>query len=175
MWLNNMKASFTASQTLHRPTKFTPTCTKWYVCMYIRHQLFRSYISCLSYSSLWLKFTTVTFNMTRVAYNNVYRALMGITRGYGHSIPSEFCTKNIDGFEAVLRKMISSLRAFQNYLQYMWYICAIKHNDTLYTSLLHSGATQGLLDESHRGFTRTGHLLFVQSGNKLPLDLQHIC
>ena len=24
--------------------------------------------------------------MTRVAYNNVNRALMGITRGYGHSI-----------------------------------------------------------------------------------------
>ena len=35
---------------------------------------------------------------------------MGITRGYGHSISREYCTNNIDGFEAVLRKMISSLR-----------------------------------------------------------------
>ena len=34
---------------------------------------------------------------------------MGITRGYGHSISREYCTNNIDGFEAVLRKMISSL------------------------------------------------------------------
>ena len=35
---------------------------------------------------------------------------MVITRGYGHSISREYCTNNIDGFEAVLRKMISSLR-----------------------------------------------------------------
>ena len=35
---------------------------------------------------------------------------MGITRGYGHSISREYCTNNIDIFEAVLRKMISSLR-----------------------------------------------------------------
>ena len=35
---------------------------------------------------------------------------MGITRGYGHSISGEYRTNNIDGFEAVLRKMISSLR-----------------------------------------------------------------
>ena len=35
---------------------------------------------------------------------------MGISRGYGHSIPREYCTNNIDGFQAVLRKMISSLR-----------------------------------------------------------------
>ena len=43
--------------------------------------------------------------MTRVAYSNVYRALI-----YGHSISGEFCTNNIDGFEAVLGKMISSVR-----------------------------------------------------------------
>ena len=42
--------------------------------------------------------------MTRVAYNNVYRALMGITRGYGHSLSGEFCTNNMDGFHAVLKK-----------------------------------------------------------------------
>ena len=48
--------------------------------------------------------------MTRVAYNNVYRALVGISRGYGQSISREYCTNNIDGFQAVLRKMISSLR-----------------------------------------------------------------
>ena len=47
-----------------------------------KNQLSRSYISCLYCSALWLIFSTATFNMTRVAYNNVYRALMGITRGY---------------------------------------------------------------------------------------------
>ena len=76
----------------------------------VKNQLFRSYISCLYCSALWLKFSTATFSMTRVAYNNVYRALMGISRGYGHSISRKYCTNNIDGFEAVLRKMISSLR-----------------------------------------------------------------
>ena len=37
---------------------------------------------------------------------------MGIIRGYGHSISSEYCTNNIDGLEADLRKMISSLRGW---------------------------------------------------------------
>ena len=68
----------------------------------VKNQLFRSYISCLYCSALWLIFSTATFNMTRVAYNNVYRALMGITRGYGHSISGEFCTINMDGFHPVL-------------------------------------------------------------------------
>ena len=51
----------------------------------VKNQLFRSYISCLYCSALWLKFSTATFNMTRVAYNNVYRTLMGISRGYVYS------------------------------------------------------------------------------------------
>ena len=68
----------------------------------VKNQLFRSYISCLYCSALWLKFSAATFSMTRVAYNNVYRALMGISRGYGHSISREYCTNNIDGFQAVL-------------------------------------------------------------------------
>ena len=76
-----------------------------------KNQLSRSYISCLYCSALWLIFSTATFNMTRVAYNNVYRALMGITRGYGHSLSGEFCTNNMDGFHAVLKKKkILSLR-----------------------------------------------------------------
>ena len=75
----------------------------------VKSKLFRSYISCLYSSALWLKFSTATFKVTRAAYNNDYRALMGVTRGYGHSISREFCANNIDGFEAVLRK---------NYLQF---------------------------------------------------------
>ena len=42
-------------------------------------------------------------------HNNVYRALMGIKRAYGHSISSEYVTNCIDGFEATQRKF-SSLR-----------------------------------------------------------------
>ena len=45
-----------------------------------------------------------------VAHNTDYRAHMGITRGYGHSMSAEFCTNNFDEFEAILRKMISSLK-----------------------------------------------------------------
>ena len=32
----------------------------------VKNQLFRSYISCLYCSTLWLKFSAATFNMTRV-------------------------------------------------------------------------------------------------------------
>ena len=79
----------------------------------VKNQLFRSYISCLYCGALWLIFSTATFNMTRVAYNNVYRTLMGITRGYGHSLSGEFCTNNIDGFQAVLKKNLPCISCYQ--------------------------------------------------------------
>ena len=47
-----------------------------------------SYVSCLYCCALWNNYSTSSFNMVRVAYNNVYRALMGIKRVYGHSISS---------------------------------------------------------------------------------------
>ena len=43
--------------------------------------------------AFWNNYSTSSFNVDRVACNNVYRALMGIKRVYGHSI-------SIDGFEA---------------------------------------------------------------------------
>ena len=45
-----------------------------------------------------------------LSYNNVYRALMGIKRVYGHSISSEYVNNCIDDFEATPRKLTSSLR-----------------------------------------------------------------
>ena len=76
-----------------------------------KNQLSRSYISCLYCSALWLIFSTATFNMTRVAYNNVYRALMGITRGYMVIV---YLVNSVQitwiGFHAVLKKKILSLR-----------------------------------------------------------------
>ena len=74
----------------------------------VKNHLCRSYISCLYCSILWLYYSTTTFGMIRVAYNNVYRSLMWIARGYGDSIFGELCTNSIDVFEAVLRTMISS-------------------------------------------------------------------
>ena len=67
----------------------------------VKNQLFIPYISCLCCSALRLNHFIATFNTIRVAYNNVYRALMGITRvltgtRYGHSVSSKFCTNNID-------------------------------------------------------------------------------
>ena len=67
----------------------------------VKNQLLRSYTSCLYCSALWLSYSTATFNMTSVVDNNVYRALLGITREDGHCISGEFCTNSIDGFEAV--------------------------------------------------------------------------
>ena len=76
----------------------------------VKNQLFRSYVSCLYCCALWKDYSTSSFNMVRVAYNNVYRALMGIKRVYGHSISSEYVNNCIDGFEATQRKLTSSLR-----------------------------------------------------------------
>ena len=70
----------------------------------VKNQLFRSYVSCLYCCALWKDYSTSSFNMVRVAYNNVYRALMGIKRVYGHSISSEYVNNCIDGFEATLRE-----------------------------------------------------------------------
>ena len=53
-----------------------------------------------------LKFSAATFNMTRVAYNNVYRAIMIISRGYDHSISREYYTNNIDGLKQFSEKSI---------------------------------------------------------------------
>ena len=68
----------------------------------VKIHCFSLYIGCLYFSALWLNYSTVTFKMTKVAYNNVFKALMGITKGYSHSISREFCINNIDRFEAVL-------------------------------------------------------------------------
>ena len=55
-------------------------------------------------------YCTSSFNMVRVAYNNVYRALMRIKRMYGHSISGEYVNSCFDGFEAIQMKLTSSLR-----------------------------------------------------------------
>ena len=68
----------------------------------VKKHFFSLYIGYLYCSAVWLNYSTVTFKMTKVAYNNVYNTLTGITRGYSHSISREFCTNNIDRFEAVL-------------------------------------------------------------------------
>ena len=76
----------------------------------VKNQLFRSYVSCLYCCVLWNNYSASSFNMVRVAYNNVYRALMGIKRVYGHSISSECVNNCIDGFGATQRKLTASLR-----------------------------------------------------------------
>ena len=48
--------------------------------------------------------------MVRVAYNNVYRALMLIKGVYGHSMSSEYVNNCIDGFGATQRKLTASRR-----------------------------------------------------------------
>ena len=75
-----------------------------------KNQLFRSYVSCLYCCALWNNYSTSSFNMVRVAYNNVCRALKGIKRVYGHSISSEYVSSSIDGFGATQRKLTTSLR-----------------------------------------------------------------
>ena len=78
--------------------------------MDVKNQLFRSYVSCLYCGALWKDSSSSSFDMVRVACNNVYRALMRIKRVYGHRISSKYVNNCIDGFEATQRKLTFSLR-----------------------------------------------------------------
>ena len=78
--------------------------------MNVKNQRFKSHVSCSYCSALWSDYSTSSFNMVRGAYNNVYRALMGIKRVYGHSISSVYVNNCIYGFEATQRKLTSSPR-----------------------------------------------------------------
>ena len=75
----------------------------------LRINFFRSHVSCLYCCALWNYYSTSSFNIVRVTYNNVCRALIGIKR-VGHSISSEYVNNCIDGFGATQRKITASLR-----------------------------------------------------------------
>ena len=91
---NDFEANSTLLMSLWANIKFFPEPTSF--------SLSRPFF--LYCCALWKDYSTSSFNMVKVAYNNVYRAFMGIKRVYGHSISSEYVNNCIDGFEATLKE-----------------------------------------------------------------------
>ena len=74
----------------------------------VKIQLFKAYCNNLYCGQLWCNFRMYTFNKIRVAFNNVFRALMGLRRD---SSISEYMVKNdLDTFQVLYRKVIGNFR-----------------------------------------------------------------
>ena len=71
-------------------------------------ELCRSFCATFYCPSFWTAYKKATFSKIRVAYNNVYRKLLGFCR---RSSASEmFVMNNIPNFEALIRKSIFALK-----------------------------------------------------------------
>ena len=91
----------------------------------VKIELFKCYLSNLYCSHLWHSYNATTYRKIKVAYNNVFRMLMGIKRG--ESISLAFVTTNVHGFNSLIRKSI-----------YGFYIRATKSDNTLVRNIVHS-------------------------------------
>jgi len=72
----------------------------------VKLQLFRSYCNNLYCGQLWSNFKARSIARIRVAFNNVFRALMGLRRDT--SISSFMVERNLDTFNVLHRKVITS-------------------------------------------------------------------
>jgi hypothetical protein len=72
----------------------------------VKLQLFKTYCSNLYCGQLWSTYKVRTFNRIRVAFNNVFRSLMGLP--WDFSISTYMVLRNLDTFSVLLRKSISS-------------------------------------------------------------------
>ena len=70
----------------------------------IKLRLFQTYCSCFYGPHLWTNYTLKVFNKLKVAYNNVYRRLLGFSRSDSASFM--FVHNNVPNFECLLRKCI---------------------------------------------------------------------
>lgn len=75
----------------------------------VKLELARAYCACFYCPSMWTKYNKATFSKLRVAYNNVYRRILGLPR---HSSASEMYVANdLDNIEAMLRKNVYSFKS----------------------------------------------------------------
>ena len=68
----------------------------------VKSLLFKTYCSGMYGSSLWKSYKCNTLNKVKVAYNNIFRSLMGLSRR--DSMSKTMIDRNIDPFQVVLRK-----------------------------------------------------------------------
>ena len=72
----------------------------------VKAKLFQAFCSSMYCCYLWNSFNVNSFKQLEVAYNNVFRHLMGI-KGK-HSISKEFLENQVDSFKIVYRKLVGS-------------------------------------------------------------------
>ncbi len=81
------------------------TINKFRVCSdEVKLQLFQTYCINMYAAHLWSQYTVEVFNKVKVAYNDIFRALMDI--GRRSSISAAFVQRNICTFNALQRKRI---------------------------------------------------------------------
>ena len=74
----------------------------------VKMKLFKSYCNSFYSSQLWCNFNQSSIKKLHVAYNNVFHKLMRLETGV--SISAEFVKSSVDGFRAVIRKLIHNFR-----------------------------------------------------------------
>ena len=74
----------------------------------IKIKLFKTYCCNFYGSHLWCNYKASTYNKIKVAFNNVFRSLMSVSRGT--SISAIYVANNIDAFPVILRKSVFRFR-----------------------------------------------------------------
>jgi hypothetical protein len=72
----------------------------------VKCQLFKSYCSSMYCSNLWKSHSVKSLKRIKVAYNNVFRLLLGVTRNC--SVSQLFVSHYVDSFTVLQRKLIHS-------------------------------------------------------------------
>ena len=103
---------------------------------FIKKKLFRTYFSNFYTCQLWYSYKRASINKVKVAYNSMFRRLLGVPRyveGQGnYSASNLFVTNNITTFDALLRKRAYSFKV-RHELAENRYLCAIGSNRFAYT------------------------------------------
>ena len=71
--------------------------------------MFKTYCSNLYGCALWSDYNVTSYQRVKVAYNDIYRLLLGVRRGPNHSISMLFVQHNVNPLETVIRIATHSL------------------------------------------------------------------
>ena len=74
----------------------------------VKNYLFRTYCSSIYGCALWCAYKPSDFKKVVVAYNDVYRSMFNIRRGY--SMSHIFVLNGVDHFNVLMRKYVYSFR-----------------------------------------------------------------
>ena len=82
-------------------------CTFSHCTIDVKLLLIKSYCTSFYCGYMWSDYKKTTYSKLRVAFNNVYRRVLGLS--YSSSASTMYTTHNINNMEALLRKSIYSL------------------------------------------------------------------